>query len=101
MAVDIREGSKTFGQYFGLILSAENKKQFYIPEGFAHGFLVLSETAEFTYKCTDFYHPDDEGGLLWNDKDIAIEWPLIEGAEILVSEKDAMWQGIKQTFGIK
>ena len=101
VAVDIREGSKTFGQYFGLILSAENKKQFYIPEGFAHGFLVLSETAEFTYKCTDFYHPDDEGGLLWNDKDIAIEWPLIEGAEILVSEKDAMWQGIKQTFGIK
>ena len=72
VAVDLREGSKTFGKWYGVVLSAENKKQFFIPKGFAHGFLVLSENAEFTYKCSDFYHPNDEGGLIWNDKDINV-----------------------------
>ena len=73
VAVDLREHSKTFGKWFGVVLSAENKKQFYIPEGFAHGFLVLSDEAEFAYKCTDFYHPGDEGGLLWCDPQIGVE----------------------------
>ena len=80
VAVDIREDSETYGQWFGVELSDENKKQFYISEGFAHGFLVLSKTAEFAYKCTDFYRPDDEGGIAWDDKDIniqRIEWKLL------------------------
>ena len=88
VAVDIREGSESFGKWFGITLSGENKKQFYIPPGFAHGFLVLSETAEFTYKCTDFYHPEDEGGIVWNDPGIGIEWPIDDFNEILLSEKD-------------
>ena len=75
VAVDLRVDSETYGKWFGVTLSAENKKQFYIPEGFAHGFLVLSDEAEFVYKCTDFYHPGDEGGMAWNDPDIGIEWP--------------------------
>lgn len=80
VAVDVRPGSKTYGQWYGVELSEENKKQFYISEGFAHGFLVLSDEAEFCYKCTDFYHPGDEGGLAWNDPDIGIDWPELEGA---------------------
>ncbi len=90
VAVDLREGSKTFGKWFGVRLSAENKKQFFIPKNFAHGFLVLSDTAEFCYKVTDFYHPDDEGGIMWNDPEIGIDWPLdeIKGTEVLLSEKD-------------
>ena len=90
VAVDLREGSKTFGKWFGVRLSAENKKQFFIPKNFAHGFLVLSDTAEFCYKVTDFYHPDDEGGIMWNDPEIGIDWPLVEikGTEVLLSEKD-------------
>ena len=90
VAVDLREGSETFGKWFGVRLSAENKKQFFIPKNFAHGFLVLSESAEFCYKVTDFYHPDDEGGIMWNDPDIGVEWPLDElgGTEILLSDKD-------------
>ena len=76
VAVDLRSDSKTYGQWFGVELSEENKKQFYISEGFAHGFLVLSDIAEFCYKCTDFYHPGDEGGLAWNDPEIGIQWPL-------------------------
>ena len=107
VAVDLRKGSKTYGKWHGEILSADNKKQFYIPEGFAHGFLVLSDTAEFCYKCTDFYHPGDEGGIIWNDPDIGIKWPhvvmndnraagaddfeeatLDDGTPILLSEKD-------------
>ena len=76
VAVDMRQGSKTYGQWYGVKLSAENKKQFFIPKNFAHGFLVLSDYAEFAYKCTDFYHPNDEGGIIWNDPDIAIEWPI-------------------------
>jgi len=73
VAVDLRRNSETYGKWYGVILTEENKKQFYIPEGFAHGFLVLSDEAEFTYKCTDFYHPEDEGGIIWNDPDIGIE----------------------------
>jgi dTDP-4-dehydrorhamnose 3,5-epimerase len=96
VAVDLRRDSKTFGKWFGVVLSAENKKQFYIPKGFAHGFLVLSDYAEFAYKCSDFYHPDDEGGLIWNDPDIGVEWPLQEGVELIFSDKDTKWRGIKE-----
>lgn len=91
VAVDLRDGSKTFGKWFGVKLSAENKKQFLIPKNFAHGFLVLSDYAEFCYKVTDFYHPNDEGGLMWNDPDIGVEWPFPEGItenDIILSEKD-------------
>lgn len=98
VAVDLRSDSKTYGKWFGVTLSAENKKQFYIPEGFAHGFLVLSEEAEFCYKCTDFYHPGDEGGIKWDDPDIGIEWPFEEGTELVISEKDQKWSGLKDTF---
>ena len=98
VAVDLRTGSKTYGNWFGVDLSAENKKQFYIPEGFAHGFLVLSDEAEFVYKCTDFYHPGDEGGMAWNDPEIGIEWPLQDGVELIISEKDQKWGGFKETF---
>ena len=96
VAVDLRKDSKTFGKWFGVVLSAENKKQFFIPKGFAHGFLVLSDYAEFAYKCSDFYHPDDEGGLKWDDPDIGVEWPLQEGVELNLSEKDTKWGGIKE-----
>lgn len=95
VAVDLRRDSATFGKWFGVILSEENKKQFFIPKNFAHGFLVLSDYAEFAYKCTDFYHPDDEGGLIWNDPDIGIEWPLQDGVELTFSDKDQKWPGIK------
>lgn len=94
VAVDLRPGSKTYGKWYGVILSAENKKQFYIPENFAHGFLVLSDTAEFSYKCTDFYHPNDEGGIRYDDPDIGIEWPIPEGMELTLSEKDMAWRGL-------
>lgn len=86
VAVDLRKDSSTYGQWVGVILSAENKKMFMIPRGFAHGFLVLSESAEFTYKCDDFYHPEDEGGIIWNDPQINISWPT--DGEIILSEKD-------------
>ena len=79
VAVDLRKGSPTFGKHYGILLSSENKKQFLIPKGFAHGFLVVSEYAEFCYKVTDFYHPNDEGGLAWNDPEIGITWPKLEG----------------------
>ena len=98
VAVDLRSDSKTDGKWFGVELSAENMKQFYIPEGFAHGFLVLSDEAEFCYKCTDFYHPGDEGGLAWNDPEIGVEWPLEEGVDLIISEKDQKWKGLKDTF---
>lgn len=88
VAVDLRRNSATFGKWYGVELTAENKKQFYLPPGFAHGFMVLSDEAEFCYKTTDFYHPDDEGGLMWNDPDINVEWPLDKVDEILLSEKD-------------
>lgn len=98
VAVDLRPGSETFGKWFGVRLSAENKKQFFIPKNFAHGFIVLSDYAEFCYKCTDFYHPNDEGGLLWSDPDIGVEWPMPEGMtkeDLIISEKDHKWNGIK------
>jgi len=97
VAVDLRKGSETFGLWYGVELTAENMKQFYIPEGFAHGFLVLSEEAEFAYKCTDFYHPGDEGGLRWNDPEIGVEWPM-DGIEVLLSEKDKVQPFFKDAF---
>ena len=96
VAVDIRPGSKTYGKYFGVRLSAENKKQFFVPKNFAHGFLVLSDVAEFAYKCTDFYHPNDEGGIMWNDPDIGIDWPMEAGMKLIQSEKDTKWGGIRE-----
>jgi len=86
VAVDLRKDSDTFGKWVGVILSAENNKQFFIPKGFAHGYLVLSESAEFAYKCDEFYHPEDEGSLIWNDKTVGIEWP--EVGDIILSSKD-------------
>lgn len=89
VAVDLRNSSPSFGIYYGTVLDAEKQNQFYIPEGFAHGFYVLSDTAVFTYKCTDFYHPEDEGGLMWNDAEINIDWKLPPDAPSpLLSEKD-------------
>lgn len=94
VAVDLRPGSPTYGKWEGVVLSAENRRQFFIPRGFAHGFLVLSDTAEFCYKCDDVYHPNDEGGLMWNDPAIGIVWPPLSGeaafdeAEIVLSDKD-------------
>ncbi len=114
VAVDLRSGSKTYGKWYGVELTEENKKQFYISEGFAHGFLVLSDTAEFCYKVTDFYHPGDEGGLAWNDPEIGIDWQEIvgeykgnadsegytlkDGAPINLSDKDKKWLGLRDTF---
>lgn len=114
VAVDLRSGSETYGKWYGVELTEENKKQFYISEGFAHGFLVLSETAEFCYKVTDFYHPGDEGGLAWNDPTIGIDWPeltgtyvdtasaegytMADGIPLNLSEKDQKWLGLKDTF---
>lgn len=86
VAVDLRKGSPTYGQWVGAVLSEENKRQFMIPRGFAHGFVVLSDYAEFTYKCDDLYHPEDEGGILWNDPTIGVEWP--EVGDVILSEKD-------------
>ena len=117
VAVDLRPGSKTYGKWFGVELTEENKKQFYISEGFAHGFLVLSDEAEFCYKVTDFYHPGDEGGLAWNDPSIGIEWPqlvgeypgnadpsgykLEDGTPLNFSEKDTKWDTLENTFKFK
>ena len=97
VAVDLRKDSATYGKWYGVELTAENKKQFYISPGFGHGFLVLSEEAEFCYKCTDFYHPEDEGGIIWNDPTIAIQWPgvdgdcLSDGTPLNLSQKDQQW----------
>lgn len=107
VVVDLRPQSKTYGQWYGLTLTEENRLQFYISEGFAHGFLVLSDVAEFCYKVTDFYHPGDEGGLAWNDPSIGIEWPSVlgtyqgtasadgyhlqDGTKLILSDKDQKW----------
>lgn len=96
VGVDLRANSPTFGKWYGEILSDENKKQLYVPEGFAHGFVVLSEDAEFVYKCTRGYDPTGEGGLRWNDPDIAIEWPIDEDIEILLSDKDKIQPFFKE-----
>lgn len=113
VAVDLREGSETYGKWYGVLLTEEGKKQFLIPRGFAHGFLVLSDVAEFCYKCDDFYHPNDEGGMAWNDPEIGIKWPglegeyqgtpsaegyTVDGAPLKLSDKDQKWLGIKETF---
>lgn len=114
VAVDLRKNSPTYGKYHGEILTDENRKQFLIPKGFAHGFLVLSETAEFFYKCDDYYHPNDEGGLAWNDPLIGIAWPdvtgvymgsaaadgyvLSDGSPLILSDRDQKWLGIEETF---
>ena len=98
VAVDVRQNSPTYGKWFGVELSAENMKQFYISEGFAHGFLVLSDEAVFAYKVTDFYHPGDEGGLLWCDPQIGVQWPLEEGMEVLLSEKDKIQPLLSEAF---
>ena len=95
VAVDLRPDSSTYGKWHGVMLTEENKKQFYIPEHFAHGFLVLSDYAEFCYKCTDFYHPNDEGGIIYNDPAIGVEWPIPQGMELILSEKDTKWGGLE------
>jgi dTDP-4-dehydrorhamnose 3,5-epimerase len=87
VAVDLRKGSKTYGKWVGVTLSAENKKMFMIPRGFAHGFVVLSDTAEFVYKCDEFYHPEDDGGIMWNDPDIGIVWPYQGEPELSAKDK--------------
>ncbi len=96
VAVDLREGSATYGKWYGVVLSAENKKQFFVPKGFAHGFVVLSDYAEFAYKCSDFYHPGDEGGLMYNDPDIGVEWPIEPDTQLIMSDRDQKWGGIKE-----
>ncbi len=112
VAVDLRPGSATYGKWHGVLLTEENRKQFLVPRGFAHGFLVLSDTAEFCYKCDDFYHANDEGGLAWNDPAIGIEWPevtgtyqgtasakgycLADGTPLRLSEKDQKWPSIEK-----
>jgi len=96
VAVDLREGSETYGKYVGVLLSAENKKQLLIPRGFAHGFLVVSNSAEFAYKCDEFYHPEDEGGLIYNDPSIAVDWPKLD-VEYILSEKDQKHPTLKDS----
>lgn len=98
VAVDLRPSSDTFLMWYGVELSEDNYRQFYIPEGFAHGFLVISEVAQFAYKVTDFYHPGDEGGLMYNDPQIGIEWPVSNDMKLILSEKDKMWPGVKEVF---
>lgn len=95
VAVDLRPNSPTYGKYEGVILSEENKRQFFIPKGFAHGFVVLSDEAEFVYKVDDFYHPNDEGGLMWNDPDVNIKWPFDESFEVILSDKDKVNPSLK------
>lgn len=88
VCVDLRPGSPTLGRWEGVVLSAENHRQFFVPRGFAHGFYVMSETAVFCYKCDDIYHPGDEGGLMWDDPDIGVVWPLVDDVEVNLSDKD-------------
>lgn len=95
VAVDMREGSPTYLKWYGVELSEENKKQFFIPKGFAHGFLVLSDYAEFCYKVDDFFHPNDEGGIAYNDPTIGVKWPIDDDMQIILSEKDKAWQPLK------
>ncbi len=94
VAVDLRKDSATYGKWFGVILSEENKKQFFVPKNFAHGYLVLSDYAEFCYKCSDFYHPGDEGGIRYDDPAIGVEWPIPADMELILSERDTKWGGL-------
>lgn len=96
VAVDLREGSPTFGKWEGVLITEENKRQFYIPEGFAHGFLVLSDEAIFTYKCTDYYAPDYDSGIHWKDPDIGIDWPFDQIDDLILSGKDDVQQSLRQ-----
>ena len=101
VAVDLRKGSPTFGKWYGgichgVVLSEENKRQFFVPKNFAHGYLVLSDYAEFCYKCTDFYHPGDEGGIAYDDPAIGIEWPVPEGMELVMIDRDRNWGGLEE-----
>lgn len=98
VAVDLRKKSDTYSKWYGVYLSDENKKQFYIPTGFAHGFLVISDTAEFVYKCTDYYHPQSESGILWNDPEIGIQWPIDDINSIILSDKDKNLKSLKETI---
>ena len=114
VVIDLREDSETYGKWHGELLTEENGRQFLIPRGFAHGFLVLSDYAEFCYKCDDFYHANDEGGIAWNDPEIGIEWPevngaynstasgagytLADGTPLNLSEKDQGWSGLRDAF---
>lgn len=98
VAVDLRKGSPTLGKWVGEILSGDNKKQMFIPKGFAHGFLVLSDEAEFTYKCDEFWHPEDEGGIIWNDPTIAIDWPKVAG-ELTLAVKDKKYPSLMKDCG--
>ncbi|SHK10875.1 dTDP-4-dehydrorhamnose 3,5-epimerase [Hathewaya proteolytica DSM 3090] len=95
VAVDIRKDSPTYLKWEGVLLTEDNKRQFYIPEGFAHGFVVLSEEAIFTYKCTDFYHPEDEGGIRWDDKTVGVKWPIENLEKLNLSDKDEKWGGVE------
>ena len=97
VGVDLRANSPTYGKWYGEILSEDNKKQLYIPPKFAHGFLVLSDEAEFLYKCTEFYHGGDESGIMWNDEDIGIKWPLDDIDEVILSDKDKEWKTLKES----
>ncbi len=105
VAVDLRPGSSTYGKWEGVVLSAENHRQFFVPRGFAHGFLVLSDVAEFCYKCDDVYHPGDEGGLIWDDPDVAINWPAMQGdiafdaSKVVLSGKDKVNTALKDLLG--
>lgn len=114
VALDLRRDSPTYGNYHGVILTEDNRRQYLVPRGFAHGFLVLSDVAEFCYKCDDYYHPDDEGGLAWNDPELAISWPeivgaypgsasaegyrLTDGSPLILSERDQRWPGFREAF---
>ena len=98
VAVDLRKGSDTFGQWVGVLLSAENKKQLWVPEGFAHGFYVTSESAEFVYKCTDYYHPESEKSLKWDDPAVGINWPLVTGKAPSLSAKDELGESFSEIF---
>ena len=100
VAVDIRPDSPSFGKWHGVRLSEENKRQFWVPPGCAHGFLVLSDVADFEYKCTDYYDPSDEGALLWSDADLSIAWPDMDGGDIRLSEKDAAAPGFRELFPV-
>jgi len=101
VAVDLRENSKTYGKWFGEYLSAEKKNMLYVPEGFAHGFLVTSNVAEFVYQLTDYYHPEDEGGFPWNDPSVGISWPVIDDTKISVSQRDSQLKPFSEKTVLK